>query len=428
MRSRIAVPKLIGDPTYAEAILHRIARNAHQINLTGYSLWCSRASKVSKRIDRPDYKMSIISAWEAPEPWRHHAGIPGGVISGALAISAEFAIVGTKMNVVHMPHEIHLSVVVPVYNEHNGLDYMADQLAPKLDEIAGRGRWQFVLVDNGSTDASPAICAEIAERNPGSIVARLQQPNYGEALYQGLIRATGPWAFIINVDFWDVTFMRWCFQTRGAYDLVIGSKRADFTLNQQDNYRRMLSWGLNTILRTLLGFVGSDTHGQKFLYLPALRPIFEQCVMRRGQFDTEFTLRASRARLWLAEVPVPIVELRKPRNLMIHKIAQNVVDITRLYRLMRKIPARSAMCYHRWSRDDVEAPNSAQTALLVEVGRLHRRDTLCAETTTDGLSQQSRHLRGVCGFAEGDRDHDAAEDASDLAGCQQYSRRQIKDS
>ena len=50
---------------------------------------------------------------------------------------------------------IQLSVVVPIYNEQNLLLQMAEQLAPHLDEIAGRGNWQFVLVDNGSQDESP---------------------------------------------------------------------------------------------------------------------------------------------------------------------------------------------------------------------------------------------------------------------------------
>ena len=200
---------------------------------------------------------------------------------------------------------LHLSVVVPVYNEAAMLLAMAEQLAPHFDDFAGRGRWQFVLVDNGSTDSSAAICAEIVRRWPGSVLVELDRPNYGEALCQGLAQAAGPWAFIINVDFWDVPFMRWCFRTRGVYDLVVGSKRADFSLNRQQNYRKLLSWGLNTILQAVFGFVGSDTHGQKFVYLPVMRPIFQQCVMRRGQFDTEFTLRAARAQLWIAEVPVP---------------------------------------------------------------------------------------------------------------------------
>ena len=282
---------------------------------------------------------------------------------------------------------VHLSVVVPICNEEDELLRMAEGLAPCLDEIAGRGRWQFVLVDNGSRDRSAALCDDIVRRWPQCIKLQLERPNYGEALYQGLMQATGPWAFIINVDFWDVPFMRWCFRTRGVYDLVMGSKRADHALNQQDNYRRLLSWGLNTILQTVFGFVGSDTHGQKFLYLPALRPIFQSCVMRRGQFDTEFTLRASRAQLWLAEVPVPIVELRKPRNFMFSKILRNFVDIRLLHRLMRNVPVRAASRYHRWSREDVERLDSVQTELTIEMGRLHRGDAVPADSVLELAAQ-----------------------------------------
>lgn len=269
-----------------------------------------------------------------------------------------------------------LSVIVPVYNEEKILMGMAEDMAPHLDAIVGSGRWQFVTVDNGSQDRSAEICSALAARWPTTKIVTLSQPNYGEALYRGLMAATGSWAFIINVDFWDIPFLRWCYGTRGVYDLVMGSKRADSTLNQQSGYRRLLSWGLNTILQSVFGFVGSDTHGQKFLHLPTLRPILEQCVMRRGQFDTEFTLRASRAQLWLAEVPVPIVELRGPRNLLLQKIFRNLVDITRLYRLMRTVPTKGALRYHRWSREEVETLEPTQTSLLIELGRLHRRQVM----------------------------------------------------
>ena len=40
--------ELIGDPTYADAILDRIVHNAQRINLTGHSLRRSRANKTSK--------------------------------------------------------------------------------------------------------------------------------------------------------------------------------------------------------------------------------------------------------------------------------------------------------------------------------------------------------------------------------------------
>jgi len=282
---------------------------------------------------------------------------------------------------------VYLSVVVPIYNEQGLLMEMAEQLAPHLDDMAGGGRWQFVLVDNGSRDGSDIVCDEIVNRWPTSVKVRLDRPDYGDALYEGLMHAAGPWAFIINVDFWDAAFMRWCVKTRGVYHIVMGSKRADEALNRQDWYRRLLSWGLNTILQTVFGFVGSDTHGQKFLYLPALRPILRQCVMRRGQFDTEFTLRASRAGLWIAEVPVPIVELRRQRNWLFHKIARNLRDIRRLHRVMKQIPIQAAARYHRWSREDVEQIDSPQTALLIEAVRLRRGGATPIEAAIERAAQ-----------------------------------------
>jgi DNA replication protein DnaC len=49
--SQIPVEKwhdLIGNPTYADAILDRVVHNAHRINLTGHSLRRARAGKTSK--------------------------------------------------------------------------------------------------------------------------------------------------------------------------------------------------------------------------------------------------------------------------------------------------------------------------------------------------------------------------------------------
>jgi DNA replication protein DnaC len=39
---------LIGDPTYADAILDRIIHNAYRINLTGHSLRRERSNKAAK--------------------------------------------------------------------------------------------------------------------------------------------------------------------------------------------------------------------------------------------------------------------------------------------------------------------------------------------------------------------------------------------
>ena len=263
---------------------------------------------------------------------------------------------------------IDLSVIVPVFNEEDAIVGMAEGLAPALDRYVGAGQWQFVFIDNGSTDRTPTLLNDLCRRWPASKIINLDRPDYGNALASGLKAAEGDWCYIINVDFWDSVFLAWSWQHRKDYDLIIGSKRADMTLNKQPRYRIILSWGLNTILQFIFGFVGTDTHGQKFLKMPTMRPILEKTVMRRGQFDTEFTLRTIRGGLWLAEVPVPIVEERRQRNLMLRKIYNNLCDIVRLRRIIHQVPYKGPIRYHRWAREDMLA--AAKVAEATEKDRV----------------------------------------------------------
>ena len=246
-----------------------------------------------------------------------------------------------------------LSVIVPIYNEQDQLWSMAELLAQTLDRIIGPSCWQFVLVDNGSIDDTSKVLGAIVGTWPKSRVLKLDLPNYGTALRVGLQAAEAPFAYVINVDFWDPLFLRWSWANRNQYDLILGSKRADPTLNKLPAYRKFLSAGLNLIFQVFFEFVGSDTHGQKLIRLSAIRDILPHCIMERGQFDTELTMRALRGGLWVAEVPVPIVQARGPRNLMLVKIYRNVVDLWRLRRIMRSVPSLRTR-YHRWAREDME--------------------------------------------------------------------------
>jgi hypothetical protein len=53
-------------------------------------------------------------------------------------------------------------------------------------------------------------------------------------------------------------------------------------------------------------------------------------------------MRALRGGLWVAEVPVPIVQAPRQRNLMLAKIYRNLVDLWRLQRVMRDVPCLAA--------------------------------------------------------------------------------------
>ena len=80
--------------------------------------------------------------------------------------------------------------------------------------------------------------------------------------------------------------------------------------------------------------------------------------MRRGQYDTEFVLKAQRGGLKVVEVPVAYSEQRPPRNLMVSKILRNLRDLFRLYGVIRAYPFKGPLRLYRVPRDEVDTADA----------------------------------------------------------------------
>jgi glycosyltransferase involved in cell wall biosynthesis len=247
-----------------------------------------------------------------------------------------------------------LSVVLPVFNEESILEEACCEFSIYFNKTIGEDEWQFVFSENGSNDNSSIIIDELIKKYNKSIHLSIDKPDYGNALKQGIATSEGDYIMIMNVDhLWDSNYFDWAWGNRNNYDLILGSKRADPTLNQQDNYRKILSAVLNALLQYFFDSVVSDTHGMKLLKATTLKPVAEQCVMKRGQFDTELTLRALRNQCWVAEIPIPYLEKRKARNFMFKKIIQNFIDIITLISVMKKVKYMGSLKYRRFCREDL---------------------------------------------------------------------------
>lgn len=255
--------------------------------------------------------------------------------------------------------DVVLSVVIPIRNEEAILWDNAATLAAALNTIVGAGRWQFILVDNASTDSTPAIVRRIVDAWPPSYAVAVAQPNYGAALRAGLSRVIAPYAAIVDVDLWDVPFLAWSWRCRDEYDLFIGSRRADPSLCVRPGYRWFLSWGLNALLQLFFEFTGTETHGPKLIRMEQMRELIGRCISDRGQYDTEIVLRAIRASKRIVEVPISNVEHRQPRNLMVNKIVWNIIAFNRLRRILRTVPREGPVRYRRFTREDVLEAHAA---------------------------------------------------------------------
>ena len=95
-----------------------------------------------------------------------------------------------------------LSVVVPIYNEHQNLQHLCDRLDTVLAPLPLRH--EIVLVDDGSHDGSDRWIAEAARRTP-TIRAVLLSRNFGKeaALTAGIDHARGDAVIVLDADLQD---------------------------------------------------------------------------------------------------------------------------------------------------------------------------------------------------------------------------------
>jgi len=94
-----------------------------------------------------------------------------------------------------------VSVVIPVYNEALILEESVTALCAALRE---RG-WAFeiILAENGSRDETPRIGEDLGRRYPEVSIFRHPEPNYGGALRQGILRASGRFVICEEIDLCD---------------------------------------------------------------------------------------------------------------------------------------------------------------------------------------------------------------------------------
>lgn len=120
-----------------------------------------------------------------------------------------------------------LSIVIPAYNEENGIKEIADRvlaIEPSLRE-AGLDGLELLVVDDGSKDKT----AEVAESIAGvRLIHHPKNKGYGAALKTGFSKATGELIGFLDADgtYPPEYFPQLCTAALNGSELVIGSRMA----------------------------------------------------------------------------------------------------------------------------------------------------------------------------------------------------------
>ena len=94
-----------------------------------------------------------------------------------------------------------LSIVVPVYNEQALLEHHLDRILSYLQSIEGEFRWELVVVNDGSQDATTEIVNEFALREH-NVIALHHPKNFGlgQALKFGFRNTMGDYVITMDID------------------------------------------------------------------------------------------------------------------------------------------------------------------------------------------------------------------------------------
>jgi glycosyltransferase involved in cell wall biosynthesis len=223
-----------------------------------------------------------------------------------------------------------LSVVIPVHNEQNILDRAVRDLAGGLAALGVRH--EIVLAENGSRDDTAALAAALAARHPAVRTFSIGEPNYGRALQRAIAEARGELVLCEEIDLCDLAFAERAIRLLrdDEADMVIGSKLMAGSRDERPLVRHAASQAYNALLRLLLGFRGTDTHGLKAFRRAALAPVAARCVVDRDVFASELVIRAYREGLRVREIPVELHEKRPPSVGLLRRVPKVVRNVARL--------------------------------------------------------------------------------------------------
>lgn len=189
------------------------------------------------------------------------------------------------------------SLIVPAYNEEKALEKVIEEALPFIDEI--------VVVDDGSTDATPDIAHDYAEKEPRVRVVT-HQKNAGKvaALHTGIACATGDIIVFTDADYTYPSrfFPLLVAEVQAGADLVIGSR---FMGEVRD--MPVLNYVGNRVFSAIASFIAGTriTDGQSGLRA-FRRPRFSDIdvAAKSLEYETKMTVRAAKLGYRVVEIPI----------------------------------------------------------------------------------------------------------------------------
>ena len=206
-----------------------------------------------------------------------------------------------------------LSLVIPAYNEEARLPELLDALArgaePAVEE-AGMTLLESLVVDDGSTDRTREMLRAAASEDPRLRPVFAYETNRGKgaAFAAGVAQARGDYVLLADADLSTPIdeLHKLTAAVRSGADLAIGSRAVSGAIVERGPiHRKLMGAGFNRTVRALTGLRLHDTQcGFKLIPTGTARQLLAAQSCEGFAFDVELLMKAERAGLRIAEVPV----------------------------------------------------------------------------------------------------------------------------
>ncbi|HSW60984.1 MAG TPA: glycosyltransferase family 2 protein, partial [bacterium] len=213
------------------------------------------------------------------------------------------------------------------------LETAVKRLKKDLDPFRDEFDFEIILAENGSTDGTIGKGSELSKNDSSVSIFHYEHPDYGLALQEGIRRAGGEIIVCDEIDlclpeFYEKALAE--FKNSDA-QMVVGSKRAKGANDQRPFKRRFATWVLNVMLKIILGFKGTDTHGVKAFVKKPLMPVLDKCLVGKDIFASEFVIRAERMGIKVKEVPISLDEKRAPSIKLMKRVPKVLSNLAYLF-------------------------------------------------------------------------------------------------
>ena len=206
--------------------------------------------------------------------------------------------------------KIHLSVIIPAYNEERRLPGTLKE----IDKYLGRQSYQYeiIVADGGSKDRTPEVVKEMSREIGGLKLLNVKNCfGKGQAVREGIALAEGSFKVFTDADnstSIDQVEKMWPWFEKG-YDVVIGSRDVKgAVLDPPQPWIRnfLLGGGFKFYRKLVIGLWGiEDTQcGFKGFTKKAAENIFPKTKIEKFAFDPEVLVIAKKFGYKIKEIPI----------------------------------------------------------------------------------------------------------------------------